>query len=42
MVKVEGVHKPHYKLSDLMAEMPEELPMVDGWEELVPVGQEET
>jgi len=25
-----------------MAEMPEELPMVDGWEELVPVGQEET
>lgn len=38
LVKAES--KPHYKLADLMAEMPEELPMVDGWDELVPVGQE--
>jgi len=36
------VAKPKYKLADLMAEMPNGLPMVDGWETLQPVGKEET
>ena len=32
--------KPKYKLADLMAEMPDGLPMVEGWDTLQPVGKE--
>ncbi|QDQ29102.1 AbrB/MazE/SpoVT family DNA-binding domain-containing protein [Chitinimonas arctica] len=32
--------KPRYKLADLLAEMPGELPRVDGWDEMPPVGRE--
>ena len=34
------VAKPKYKLADLMAEMPDGLPMVAGWDEMTPVGKE--
>jgi antitoxin component of MazEF toxin-antitoxin module len=34
------VAKPKYKLADLLAEMPDGLPMVDGWDTLEPVGKE--
>ncbi len=33
-------NRSHYKIEDLMAEMPDQLPMVDGWDELVPAGKE--
>ena len=32
--------KPRYKLADLMAEMPDGLPRVEGWEEMPTVGLE--
>lgn len=32
--------RPRYKLADLLAEMPEGLPRVEGWEEAPPVGLE--
>lgn len=33
--------RPHYKLTDLLAEMPVgELPAVEGWDEMPVVGQE--
>lgn len=32
--------RPRYRLQDLLAEMPEELPMVPGWDELASVGKE--
>jgi antitoxin ChpS len=35
------VAKPKYKLADLMAEMPDGLPMVEGWDTMKPVGKEE-
>ena len=34
------VAKPKYKLADLMAEMPEGLPRVEGWDELHDIGKE--
>lgn len=37
---VEAPIRPHYKLADLMAEMSEGLPLVDGWEEMTSVGLE--
>lgn len=37
---VEAPTRPRYKLSDLMAEMPEGLPRVDGWDEMPAVGLE--
>lgn len=37
---VEAPIRPRYKLSDLMAEMQEELPRVEGWDEIPAVGQE--
>lgn len=33
--------KPSYKLSDLMAEMPEGLPRVEAWDEMPSVGLEQ-
>lgn len=33
--------KPKYRLEDLMAEMPNGLPRVEGWEEMPSVGLEE-
>ena len=37
---VEATPKRRYKLADLMAEMPDGLPRVDGWEETPDVGME--
>jgi antitoxin ChpS len=38
---IDAPTKKRYKLEDLMAEMPAgQLPMVEGWDELTPVGQE--
>lgn len=37
---VEAPTRPRYKLVDLMAEMPEGLPRVDGWDEMHSVGLE--
>lgn len=39
---VEAPARPHYKLSDLMAEMPEGLPRVEGWDEMSSVGLEDS
>lgn len=33
-------HTPKYKLADLMAEMPNEIPMVEGWDNNQSVGLE--
>lgn len=32
--------KPKYRLADLMAEMPEGLPRVEGWDEMPVIGKE--
>ena len=32
--------KPKYKLEDLLAQMPGSFPMVDGWDDMSPVGKE--
>ena len=37
---VQAPSKPRFKLADLMAEMPEGLPRVDGWDEMPAVGLE--
>lgn len=37
---VEAPIRPRYKLAELMAEMPEGLPRVEGWDEIPTVGQE--
>ncbi len=37
---VEAPTRPRYKLADLMAEMPEGLPRVKGWDEMPSVGLE--
>jgi antitoxin ChpS len=37
---VEAPTRPRYKLADLMAEMPEGLPRVEGWDEMPSVGLE--
>lgn len=37
---VEALSRPRYKLADLMAEMPEGLPRVEGWDEMPSVGLE--
>ncbi len=37
---VQAPIRPHYNLSDLMAEMPEGLPRVEGWDEIPSVGLE--
>ena len=37
---VEAPIRPRYKLTDLMAEMPEGLPRAEGWEEMPSVGLE--
>lgn len=33
--------KPKYKLADLLAEMPNGMPMVEGWDSMQPVGRED-
>ncbi|MFT0851837.1 AbrB/MazE/SpoVT family DNA-binding domain-containing protein [Achromobacter sp. F4_2707] len=38
---VEAPARPRYKLTDLMAEMPEGLPRAEGWEEMPSVGLED-
>ena len=37
---VSAPQKNRYKLEDLMAERPGELPRVEGWDEMKPVGKE--
>ncbi len=37
---VEAPTRPRYKLADLMAEMPEGLPRIEGWDDMDPVGLE--
>jgi len=37
---VEATTRPRYKLADLMAEMPEGLPRVEGWDDMLSVGLE--
>ncbi|GMV69715.1 MAG: hypothetical protein AMXMBFR76_21540 [Pseudomonadota bacterium] len=37
---VEVPTRPRYRLADLMAEMPEGLPRVEGWDEIPSVGLE--
>ena len=39
---VEALARPRYKLADLMAEMPKGLPRVEGWDEMSPVGLEDS
>ena len=36
----EKTSRPKYELEDLIAEMPNGLPMLEGWDELQPVGLE--
>jgi len=38
---VEASTRPHYKLADLMAEMPAGLPRVEGWDEAPSTGLEQ-
>lgn len=40
-MSVEAPSRPHYKLADLMAEMPFGLPRVREWDEMPSVGLEE-
>ncbi len=37
---VEAPRRPHYRLADLMAEMPDGLPRVEGWDDMPNVGLE--
>lgn len=37
---VTATRKRRYKLEELLAEMPDELPRVEGWDEMQPVGKE--
>ncbi len=37
---IEAPTRPRYKLVDLMAEMPQGLPRVEGWDEMPSVGLE--
>jgi hypothetical protein len=37
---VNAPRKRRYKLEDLLAEMPGELPRVEGWDAMRPVGKE--
>jgi antitoxin ChpS len=37
---INATRKRRYKLEDLLAEMPGELPLVDGWDEMKSVGME--
>jgi antitoxin ChpS len=37
---VEAPTRPRYKLTDLLAQMPEGLPTVEGWDEMPPIGKE--
>lgn len=37
---VEAPTRPRYKLTDLMAEMPQGLPRVEGWDDMPSVGLE--
>ena len=37
---INATRKHRYKLKDLLAEMPGELPRVEGWDEVQPAGKE--
>ncbi|VWX32652.1 Growth regulator [Limnobacter sp. 130] len=38
---IEATQKPKYRLADLLAEMPAELPQAEGWDTLPDVGEEQ-
>ena len=38
---IEAPARPRYKLADLLAEMPDGLPRVEGWDDMPPVGLEQ-
>lgn len=38
---VEAPRRPHYRLAELLAEMPDGLPRVEGWDAMPPVGLED-
>jgi antitoxin ChpS len=40
VLTINAASKPRYKLDDLMAEMPESLPLVEGWDEMAAIGKE--
>lgn len=40
MIIEPSIRRPKYKLEDLLAEMPGDLPRVEGWEEMHAVGKE--
>lgn len=40
MMTVEAPKRPRYKLSELIAEMPDGLPCVEGWDKMPAVGLE--
>jgi antitoxin ChpS len=37
---VEAPSRPRYKLTDLLAEMPDGLPRIEGWDDMLPAGNE--
>ena len=39
-IVIKAVKRPKYKLSDLLAEMPDGIPRVEGWDEMPDVGME--
>lgn len=39
-IVIKAVKRPKYKLSDLLAEMPNGIPRVEGWDEMPDVGME--
>ncbi|WP_373700716.1 AbrB/MazE/SpoVT family DNA-binding domain-containing protein [Neisseria dentiae] len=39
-IVIKAAKRPKYKLSDLLAEMPEGAPRVEGWDEMPDVGRE--
>ena len=39
-IVIKAVKRPKYKLSDLLAEMPDGTPRVEGWDEMPDVGME--
>mgnify|MGYP003616510203 FL=1 len=39
-IVIKAAKRPKYKLSDLLAEMPDGIPRVEGWDEMPDVGME--
>lgn len=39
-IVIKAVKRPKYKLSDLLAEMPDGIPRVEGWDKMSDIGME--